>query len=57
MLMVAARRSRKTRQPIKFHIDLPSGELHVRMDPICFAGPPSTLLFLHRSDPQADAAT
>lgn len=54
--MVAARRSRNTRQPIRFHINLPSGELHVRMDPICFAGPPPTLLFLRRSDPQADAA-
>ena len=54
--MVAARRSRKTRQPIKFHINLPSGELHVRMDPICFTGLHPTLLFLRRPDPQADAA-
>jgi hypothetical protein len=56
MLMVAARRSRNTTQSIKFHINLPSGELHVRMDPICFAGPLSTLLFFHRSDPHANAA-
>ncbi len=61
MLMVAARPSRKIRnirQPIKFPIQFcpQVSLLHVRMDPICFAGPPPTVLSFIGPDPRADAA-